>query len=78
MHFHMQDDQFGRKFIGFTPADMDRLSHLINTKKVLISKQPIPSAGTIPTLNLPCFSREIVRFLIIHSPSSLNYSDFYD
>jgi hypothetical protein len=29
----MQDDQISQKFIGLTPADMDRLPHLISTKK---------------------------------------------
>jgi hypothetical protein len=28
----MQDDQIGRKFMGFDPEDMVRLPHLINTK----------------------------------------------
>jgi hypothetical protein len=62
----------GRKFIGLAPANMDRLPHL------LANNLCSPSAGTTPTLNLPCFTREIVRFLLIHSPSILNYSDFYD
>jgi hypothetical protein len=72
MHLCIQDYQIGRKFKGLTPAGMDSLTHLINTEKVFSSKQPSPSAGTTPTLNLPCFTRESV-----HSPSSLNYSDFY-
>jgi hypothetical protein len=33
MHLRMQDDQIGRKFIWVTPADMDRLPHLINAEK---------------------------------------------
>jgi hypothetical protein len=33
MYLCMQDDQISQKFIGLTPADMDRLPHLINTKK---------------------------------------------
>jgi hypothetical protein len=62
MHLHMQDDQIGQKFIGLTPADMARLTHSINTKNVFSSKRPSSSAGTTPTLNLPCFKMEIVRF----------------
>jgi hypothetical protein len=33
MHLRMQDNQIGRKLVGLTPADMDRLPHLINTEK---------------------------------------------
>jgi hypothetical protein len=61
MHLCMQDDQIGQK-TGLAPADMARLPHLINTKIVFSSKQPTPSAGTTPTLKLPWFTREIVRY----------------
>jgi hypothetical protein len=57
MHLCMQDNQIGLKFMGFAPADMARLPHLINTKNSFSS----PSAGTTPTLNLPCFTRENVH-----------------
>jgi hypothetical protein len=57
MYLCMQHDQIGRKFMGLAPADMAR--HLINAKN---SKRPSPSAGTTTTLNLPCFTREIVHF----------------
>jgi hypothetical protein len=78
MHLCMQDDQISQKFIGLTPADMDRLPHLLNTeKKVFISKQPSPSARITPTPSLLCLQGLIVSFVLIHSPSSLNYSDFY-
>jgi hypothetical protein len=74
----MQDDQISQKFIGLTPADMDRLPHLINTKKkVFISKQPSLSAEITPKSSLPCLQGLIVCFVLTHSPSSLNYSDFY-
>jgi hypothetical protein len=53
----MQDYQIGQKFMGLAPADMaSRRHHLINRKKVFISKQPSPPAGTTPTLILPCFT----------------------
>jgi hypothetical protein len=65
----MQDDQISQKFIGLTPADMDRLPHLINTKKVFSSKQPSLSAGITPKSSLPCLQGLIVRFVLTHSPS---------
>jgi hypothetical protein len=33
MHLCMQDDRINQKFIGFAPADLARLPHLINAKK---------------------------------------------
>jgi hypothetical protein len=66
----MQDDQISQKFIGLTPADMDRLPHLINTeKKVFSSKQPSLSAGITPKLSLPCLQGLIIHFLLVLSPS---------
>jgi hypothetical protein len=53
MYLCMLDNQIGQKFMGFAPADMARLPHLINTSL---------SAGTTPTLNLSCFTREVVHF----------------
>jgi hypothetical protein len=42
---------------------MVRLPHLIKTNiYIFSSKRPCPSAVTTPTLNLPCLTREIVRF----------------
>jgi hypothetical protein len=64
----MENDQVGRKFTGLAKADMARLPHLMHTQIVLVvCKRPSPSAGTARTLNLPCFTREIVllRFLWI-------------
>jgi hypothetical protein len=59
----MQDDQIGRKIIRLAPADMARLPpSIIPTKIFFSSKQLCLSAGTTPTLNLPCFTREIVHF----------------
>jgi hypothetical protein len=48
MHLCMQDFQIGQKLMGFAPADIARLPHLINTKKIS-SKCPSPSAGTMCT-----------------------------
>jgi hypothetical protein len=70
MHLCMQNDQIGPKFTGSAPADIARLPHLIMQKIVFRSKQPSPSAGTAPTLNLPCFTRKNPPFLTRHSPSS--------
>jgi hypothetical protein len=64
------------KTVGLAPADMTRLPPSIIPTKKFSSKQPRLLAGTSPTLNLPCFTREIVHFLLIHSPSS-SYLDFY-
>jgi hypothetical protein len=36
IHWCIQDDQIGRKFMGLAPADMARLPHLINTKMVFV------------------------------------------
>jgi hypothetical protein len=59
----MQDDQIGRKLMGLAPADMARLPHLINTQQNIFCRElPSPSGVTTPTLNLPCFTREIVHF----------------
>jgi hypothetical protein len=69
MHLHMQDDQISQKFIGLTPADMDRLPYLINTKKVFSSKQPSLSAGITPKSSLPCLQGLIVHFSLVLFPS---------
>jgi hypothetical protein len=58
----MQDDQISQKFIGVTPADMDRLPNLINTKFFFSSKQPSLSAGITPKSSLPCLQGLIVCF----------------
>jgi hypothetical protein len=58
----MQDDQIGRKLMGLAPDDMARIPYLIMQTIVFSSKQPSLSAGTTPTLNLPCFTREIDHF----------------
>jgi hypothetical protein len=52
--------------MGLVPAGTARLPHLINTKNS--SKRLSPSAGTTPTLNLPCFTGEIIYITkeIIH------------
>jgi hypothetical protein len=42
------------------PANMARQPPSIII--ILSSKQPSLSAGTTPTLDLPCFTREIVHF----------------
>jgi hypothetical protein len=47
MHLCMQDDQISQKFIGLTPADIDRPFNKYR-KKVFSSKQPSPSAGITP------------------------------
>jgi hypothetical protein len=52
MHFCMPDNPIGPKYMGWAPADMARLPHFINTKKIS-SKQPSLSAGATPTMNLP-------------------------
>jgi hypothetical protein len=36
MHLRMQDDQIGQNFMGLATADMDRLPHLIKTKKMFL------------------------------------------
>jgi hypothetical protein len=55
---------------GASPSDMARLPpSKIPTKTFFSSKQPRLSAGTTHTLNLPCFTRETVRFSLVHSPS---------
>jgi hypothetical protein len=59
----MQDDQIRQKFMGFAPADMARLPHLINTKKLLVVNGLVRQLGQhLCTLYLPCFTREIVHF----------------
>jgi hypothetical protein len=56
------------KIVDLAPADMEFHS---SNKTMFSSKQPRLSAGTTPTLKLPCFtSRKIVRFILVHSPSS--------
>jgi hypothetical protein len=55
----LQDDQIGPKIIGLAQAEMARLPPSIITKNYIISSEQ-PSLS--PTLNLPCFTREIVRF----------------
>jgi hypothetical protein len=68
----MQDDQIGQKIAGLAPADMARLHtpfHYSN-KNIFSDKQPHLSAGTAPTLNLPCFMYKGNRpFLLVHSTS---------
>jgi hypothetical protein len=58
----MQGDQIGKKLMGLAPADMARLPTFKTYKNSFSSKRPSPSAGPTPTLNLPCFTREIVHF----------------
>jgi hypothetical protein len=48
----MQDDQIGSKIMGLAPFDKARLPTYTIAKNS--SKQPSLSAGTIPTLDLPC------------------------
>jgi hypothetical protein len=46
-------------------------SSIIPTKIFLIVNNLVSQLGLhLPTLNLPCFTREIVRFLLVHYPSS--------
>jgi hypothetical protein len=50
----MLDNQIGPKFLVLAPADMARLSPLMNTKIILeVHKRHSLSDGTTPTLNLP-------------------------
>jgi hypothetical protein len=58
----MPEDQIGQKIVRLTPADMARLPYLIKYKKVFSFKQLSPSAGITLTLNLPCFTSEIIHF----------------
>jgi hypothetical protein len=61
----MQDDQIGRKFMRLAPANMARLPHLIITKTVLVVNGLFCQLGLhLCTLNLPCFKRETVHFLL--------------
>jgi hypothetical protein len=69
MDLCMQDDKIGQKIMWLAPPDMARLPPSIIPTKQICSKQPRLS------LNLQCFTREIVRFLA-QSPSSC-YIDFY-
>jgi hypothetical protein len=73
----MQDDQISQKFIGLTPADMDRLPHLISTeKKFSVANNLVCQVGL--HLSRACLVYKGNRpFLLMHSPSSLDYSDFY-
>jgi hypothetical protein len=78
MDLCMQDDQISQKFIGLTPADMDRLPHLINTeKKFSVVNNLVRQLGL--HLSRACLVYKGNRpFLFMHSPSSLeDYSDFY-
>jgi hypothetical protein len=63
----MQGNQIGRKFMRLAPAYMATLPHLIKKIIYFRSKQPRTSPGTTPTLNLPCFTREIL-FLVLRFP----------
>jgi hypothetical protein len=44
------------------PKIVGRLPPSIITKNIVSSKQPRLSTGTTPTMNLPSFTRETVRF----------------
>jgi hypothetical protein len=47
--------------------------YFIQFLQKISSKRPSPSVGMHTIINSPWFTREIVRFLIRHSPSSLDY-----
>jgi hypothetical protein len=71
----MQDNQIGPKIVGLAPADTARLPPSIIPKKYIFSsKQPRLPAGTTPSLNLPCFTRDIVLFI---NTLSFKFLDFY-
>jgi hypothetical protein len=66
----MQDDQNGPHIVVLALADMARLPPSIIIQKIS------PSAGTTPTLNLPCFTHKWSRpFLKIQI--SFMFLDFY-
>jgi hypothetical protein len=70
MHLRMQDDQISQKFIGLTPADMDRLPHLINTeKKFLVVNNLVHQLGLHL---LALFYKRNNLLLLIHSPSTMD------
>jgi hypothetical protein len=49
--------------MGLAPADMAKLPHLITTKKFLVVNNHVCQLRLdLHTLNLPCFTREIVHF----------------
>jgi hypothetical protein len=71
----MQDDQIGLKFVGSAPANIARLPHSINKIVFSVQKQTSPSYVTPSTLNLHCYTREIVHFLT--ETFSFWFLDFY-
>jgi hypothetical protein len=71
MHLSMRDNQIGQKFTGLAPADMARLPHLINSKKVFSRKRPGLSAGSTYTyFELAFFYKGNHPFLTRDSPSA--------
>jgi hypothetical protein len=45
MHLCVKGDLIEQKFMGLAPADMDRLPHLINTKKFLVVNDLVCQLG---------------------------------
>jgi hypothetical protein len=75
----MQGDKIDPKIVGLAPAHMDRLPPSIIPTKIFLEVNNLVRQPEVHlhTLILPCFTRKIVRFLLVHSPSTL-FLDFYD
>jgi hypothetical protein len=72
----MQDDQISQKFIGLTPADMDRLNKY--RKKFSVVNSLVCQLGYTYLIRAYLVYKGNHPFLLMHSPSSLDYSDFYE
>jgi hypothetical protein len=74
MRLCMQDEHIGPKTLLIAPANMAILTPPIITK-IVVNNLVFQLGLHLPTLNLSCFTRKNVRFLLVYSPSK--FLDFY-